>query len=108
MADTPVTSPPQSPPARRQRRSRYRALKITLAVVALVAIALAALIGYGLSERGLPFIVARIVAQTGGRITVDEPTGSVAGTMRFRRITWHGADATVTADDVVVDWNPGA
>jgi translocation and assembly module TamB len=66
------------------------------------------LIGYGLSERGLPFIVARIVAQTGGSITVDEPTGSIAGTMRFRRITWHGEDATVTADDVVVDWNPGA
>ena len=26
----------------------------------------------------------------------------------FGRITWHGADATVVADDVVVDWNPGA
>ncbi|HEX6137131.1 MAG TPA: translocation/assembly module TamB domain-containing protein [Casimicrobiaceae bacterium] len=82
--------------------------KIALALVALVAVALAALVGYGLSERGLPFVVARIVAQTGGRISVEEPSGSVAGTMRFRRITWHGADATVTADDVVVEWNPGA
>ena len=87
---------------------RRRALKITLGVFALLAIAVAALIGYALSERGLPYIVARIVAQTGGRITVDDPTGSVAGTMRFRRITWRGVDATVIADDVVVDWNPGA
>src|SRR6478672_1883099 len=95
----------QPPVAKRRRR---RALTITLAVVALLAVAIAALIGYALSERGLPYIVARIVAQTGGRITVDDPTGSVAGTMRFRRITWHGTDATVTADDVVVDWSPGA
>lgn len=98
---------PAAPPPRSRRRWR-RALKITLAVVALVAVAAAALIGYGLSERGLPFIVARIVAQSGGRITIDAPTGSVAGTMRFGRITWHGDGATVTAEDVVVDWNPGA
>jgi translocation and assembly module TamB len=91
----------------RKRRAR-RALKLALAIVALALVAVAALVGYGLSERGLPFVVARIVAQTGGRISVEEPTGSVAGTMRFRRITWHGADVTVTADDVVVDWNPGA
>ena len=94
---------PASPP-----RRLPRALKIALAIVALAAVAIAALVGYGLSERGLPFVVARIVAQTGGRITVEEPSGSAAGTMRFRRITWHGTDITVTADDVVVDWDPRA
>ena len=79
-----------------------------LAAIAIVAVVLAALLGWMLSERGLPFIVARIVAQSGGRISVEQPSGSIAGTMRFRRITWHGIDATVIADDVVVDWNPGA
>ena len=103
MADT--TSVPSEPPQKKQRR---RALRFTLAALALVVIGVAALIGYALSERGLPYIVARIVAQSGGRITVEDPTGSVAGTMRFRRITWRGADATVTAEDVVVDWSPGA
>jgi translocation and assembly module TamB len=83
-------------------------LKVALATVASVALALALLVAYGLSERGLPFIVARIVGQTGGRVTVEAPSGSVGGTMRFGRITWRGADATVTAEDVVVDWNPGA
>ena len=92
-----------------RRRKPWRlALTIALAIVALLAIGIAVLVGYGLSERGLPFVVARIVAQRGGRITVEAPTGSIAGTMRFGRITWHGADATVVADDVVVDWNPGA
>ena len=82
-------------------RKLPRGLKVALAIAAVVVIAIAALVGYGLSERGLPFIVARIVAQTGGRVSVEEPTGSITGTMRFKRITWRGADATVVADDVV-------
>jgi translocation and assembly module TamB len=87
---------------------RRRGMKFALAVAALVVIAIAALVGYGISERGLPFIVARIVAQTDGRVSIEEPTGSIAGTMRFKRITWRGANATVIVDDVVIDWNPGA
>jgi len=85
-----------------------RALTITGAVIAVLALAVAALIGYAVSERGLSLIVARIVAESGGRITVDEPTGSIVETMRFRRIAWRAEDASVTADDVVVDWNPRA
>ena len=85
-----MTQQPTPPPTTVRNEPRRRALKITLGVFALLAIAVAALIGYALSERGLPYIVARIVAQTGGRITVDDPTGSVAGTMRFRRdhVAW--------------------
>ncbi|HKU88065.1 MAG TPA: hypothetical protein VJV77_17145, partial [Casimicrobiaceae bacterium] len=90
------------------KRKRHRALKIALAAFVLLLVAIAALIGFAVSERGLPLIVARIVAQSGGRITVEEPTGSIAGEMRFRRIRWRSSDATVTADDVIVDWNPGA
>ncbi|MBU6486168.1 MAG: hypothetical protein KGR23_15385, partial [Betaproteobacteria bacterium] len=99
-----ATTESQAPAPRR----RQRAWKIALAAIALVAVALAALVAWVLSEQGLPFIVARIVAQSGGRISVEQPSGSIAGTMRFRRITWHGTDATVIADDVAVDWNPGA
>lgn len=79
-----------------------------LTVLALFAVAIAALVGFALSEHGLPFIVARIVGQSGGHISIDGPTGSIAGTMRFRRVTWRDSDITVTADDVIVDWNPGA
>jgi translocation and assembly module TamB len=87
--------------------SRRRGARIALGVVALVVVAIVAVVGFGLSERGLPYIVDRIVARSGGRISVEGPSGSIAGTMRFRRITWRGADATFIADDVVVDWNPG-
>ena len=87
---------------------RGHGLKIAVAIVAVVIIAIAALVGLGISERGLPFLVSRIVAHSGGQISIEEPTGSIAGTMRFKRITWRGAETTVTADDVVIDWNPGA
>src|SRR5487761_2139909 len=103
MADTATPGVQATAP-----RRRPRAWKIALAVIAIVAVVLAALVGLVLSEPGLPFIVARIVAQSGGRISVEQPSGSIAGTMRFRRITWHGTDVTVIADDVAVDWNPGA
>jgi translocation and assembly module TamB len=89
-------------------RKRRPALKIALAAFVLLLVAAAGLIGFAVSERGLPLIVARIVAQSGGRITVEEPTGSIAGEMRFRRIRWRSDDATVIADDVIVKWNPGA
>ena len=85
-----------------------RALTITLVVVGIFVAAVAALIGFGVSERGLPFIVDRLVARSNGHVEVEEPSGSIAGTMRFRRITWRSDDARVIADDVVVDWNPGA
>ncbi len=98
-------SAPASATAPRRRR---RAWKIALAALVLVVAAFAALVGYGLSERGLPFLIARVVAQSGGRFSVEGPSGSLAGAMRFRRIAWRGTDATVIADDVVVDWNPTA
>src|SRR5512135_1083375 len=64
--------------------------------------------GWTIAWAVLAFIVARIVAQSGGRLGVEGTSGSITGTMRFRRIAWHGPDTTVVADDVVIDWNPGA
>ena len=86
---------------------RARGVKIALAVVVLVVVAIAGAVIWALSDRGLAFIVGQIVERSGGRISVEAPSGSIAGAMRFARITWHGADATLVADDVAVDWNPG-
>ena len=88
--------------------SRHRGLKIALAVVAIVVVAIAGLIAFALSDRGLSYIASRVSSHSGGRISVERPSGSLAGTMRFGRITWRGEDASLVADDVVVDWKPGA
>jgi translocation and assembly module TamB len=100
-----MAEPPQ-PTGTRPKRGR--GVKIAVAIIAVVAIAIAALVGWGLSERGLSFITAQIAAHSGGRVTIEAPSGSITGTMRFGRVTWRGADATLIADDVVVDWKPGA
>jgi translocation and assembly module TamB len=88
--------------------SRHRGWKIALAVIAIVVVAIAGLIAFALSDRGLSYIASRVESHSGGRISVEQPSGSLAGTMRFGRITWRGEDVTLVADDVVVDWKPGA
>jgi translocation and assembly module TamB len=95
-----------TPPPR--KRKRRRVMHISLGAIALLLILLAAGIAYLLSEAGLPFLIARVVAQSGGRLTVEGASGSIGRTMRFRRLVWRGEEVTVTADDVALDWNPGA
>jgi translocation and assembly module TamB len=47
-----------------------------------------------------------VIEQTGGRLSIVEPAGSLASRMRFRRLEWRGDDTTIAADDVVVEWSP--
>ncbi|MET0204724.1 MAG: hypothetical protein ABW276_10465, partial [Casimicrobiaceae bacterium] len=101
-ASTPTDAPP--PPKRRRVRVRH----MSLAASVLIVLALAGSVAFVLSEAGLPFVIARIIEQTGGRLSVDGPSGSLAGTMRFRGLAWRGPEATVTATDVVVEWSPMA
>ncbi|MEP7275324.1 MAG: hypothetical protein ABI812_03150, partial [Betaproteobacteria bacterium] len=97
-------TPPVPPPSpRRTRVGRY-----SLAVAVLVVLAIVGAVAFLLSEPGLPFVIARVIAQTDGQLTVDGPSGSLAGSMRFRGLAWRGADTTVTATDVVVEWSPRA
>ncbi|MEO5765213.1 MAG: translocation/assembly module TamB domain-containing protein [Casimicrobiaceae bacterium] len=97
------TPPLPPPPPRRTRVGRY-----SLAVAVLVVLAIVGAVAFLLSELGLPFVIARVIAQTDGQLTVDGPSGSLAGSMRFRGLAWRGADTTVTATDVVVEWSPRA
>src|SRR5438105_757137 len=92
------------PPSRRKRR----VWRIAAALLGLLLLALGAAIWYALSESGLPFLVARVVAQSGGRLAIEGASGSVGSTMRFARLTWNGSDTTVEATDVVVEWRPQA
>jgi translocation and assembly module TamB len=92
------------PPPKRRRR----AWRIALAVLLVLLLILGGSVWYVLSESGLPFLVARVVAQSGGRLSIEGPSGSVGSTMRFARLTWNGSDTTVEATDVVVEWRPQA
>ncbi|HET9046407.1 MAG TPA: hypothetical protein VFO33_05580, partial [Casimicrobiaceae bacterium] len=99
---------PAAPPSPPSKRRRVRARHVSLAMAIFVVLALVGGIAFVLSEAGLPFVIARVVAQTGGRLSVEGPSGSLAHTMRFRGLAWHGPETTVTASDVVVEWSPMA
>src|SRR2546423_8605818 len=97
-----MTTPP-TPPASHRRRWL---LSMLLGVIALVLVFVVAGISFLLSNAGLPFVIARIVAQTEGRLSVEGASGSLAATMHFGKLVWHGGDSTMTATDVVVEWQP--
>ena len=67
-------------------------------------LAVAGSVAFFLSAAGLPFVIARVVAETGGRLSVEGASGSLASTMHFERLEWHGSETTVTAREVVVEW----
>jgi translocation and assembly module TamB len=87
---------------------RRRGGRIALGVVVVLLLLLGGAIWFALSESGLPFLVARVVAQSGGRLSIEGASGSIGSTMRFARLTWNGTDTTVEATDVVVEWRPQA
>src|SRR5207253_6994135 len=95
-----VKSTAPTAPGRRRPRARH----VSLGAGLLIVLAVAGSVAFFLSPAGLPFVIARIVAQTGGRLSVEGASGSLASTMRFDRLEWRGAETSVTAREVVVEW----
>ena len=89
-------------PTPRPRRRLPRARHVSLGAVVLFVSVIAGGIAFLLSEAGLPFVIARVIGETGGHLAVEGASGSLASTMRFARLTWSGPEATMTANDVVV------
>ncbi|MEO8677144.1 MAG: hypothetical protein ABI569_16330, partial [Casimicrobiaceae bacterium] len=53
----------------------------------------------------LELAIARAIAASEGRLTVEGATGSVLSTLRVARIAWRGDDVEVEADDVALTWS---
>ncbi len=102
---TSQTDPQPSAPIRRRWR-----------IVALVAVVLAVIAGVGVivaqrwlaSEAALEFFARELSARSGGRITVEGATGSLASTLQLKRLTYRDPTLTIVADDVALDWSPSA
>src|SRR5579862_6375806 len=95
-----------TPSPRARRRKTKIALAVVVAVIAIVAVAIVTVGAFAVSERGLVYIAARISDRSGGELRIDSPSGSIANTMRFARITLRTDDASLVLDNVVLDWNP--
>lgn len=75
---------------------------------ALLAVAAAAVLAFVASEFALTTAVRIMVARSEGRLEVDEPSGSLLSAVRAKRLVWRGPGATMTADEVAINWNPRA
>jgi len=73
----PPAVPAASPP---RRRRRPRAKHVSLGVLALLVVAFVGGLAFMLSPAGLPFVIGRVIEQSGGRLTVEGATGSLAST----------------------------
>lgn len=86
------------------RRSPWWFVVLCLAVAASCG-ALVAFLG---SETALRLAIGQIERASGGRLRVEEPTGSLLDTIRAERIAWSGPTGNATANDVALDWSPRA
>ena len=103
----PATANEREPPAPRAPRT-FRATRwLTIALV-LLALGLAAGVAFVASELALQIAVRIMVARSEGRLEVDGASGSLLSAVRAKRLVWRGPGATMTADDVAINWNPRA
>ena len=71
----------------------------------LLVVALAAGLAWLTTQDALELAIARAVAASEGRLTVERATGSLLSTVRVGRIAWRGDDVEVEADDVALTWS---
>ena len=57
------------------------------------------------TQTALEMVIARAIAASQGRLSVDGATGSPLSTVRVARIGWRGDDVLVEADDVALTWS---
>jgi translocation and assembly module TamB len=74
-----------------------------LALAALVCALGAAAWWAARSETALAWVTARLEGITGGRVRIESPRGSLAGTIAAARVVYFDADVRVTATEVALD-----
>ncbi len=96
-----------SEPVRRRGtiRRAARRLGIVLAVIAGLGVAMYTALA---SEFGLAMAVRILVARSEGRLEIVQPAGSLLSEVRVKRLVWRGPEATLSADEVALNWYPAA
>jgi len=90
------------------KRGTLRALRRLAIAAGLAVAALAGTYAFLASESALGLAVRILVARSEGRLSIDEPAGSILSTVRVKRLAWQGPAARVTADEIALTWSPAA
>lgn len=88
------------PPPRRRRGARVGiGSGIVLILIGAAATAFLS------SQTALEMVIARALAASEGRLTIQGAAGSLLSTVRVARIAWRGDDVDVEADDMALTWS---
>ena len=90
------------PPPRRRRGTRI-GIGFAIAII-LIGAAVTAFLS---SQTALEMVIARALAASEGRLTIQGAAGSLLSTVRVARIAWRGDDVDVEADDMALTWSAG-
>ena len=74
----------------------------------LVAAAAIGGIWLAFSESGLGTLARLAVAASGGRLTVEQPSGRLLGPLAFARVIWSEPGTEVVIERLQIDWSPAA
>jgi translocation and assembly module TamB len=86
-----------------------RIFAVSLGVASLIlAVAAGVLVWWAKSETALQWAVSKIVATSGGRVSITGVHGSLAGNLVLDRILYKTPDIEVQFTNVAVDWRPHA
>lgn len=105
--EDPTAAQPASESARPRTTVRRAARRIGIALVVIAGIGIAAY-AFLASELGLGVAVRMLVARSEGRLEIEQPAGSLFSAVRVKRLVWRGPEATLSADEVALNWNPAA
>ena len=76
--------------------------------LALLAAIIAAGFWLGFSESGLGALARLASTASGGRLTVDQPSGHFVGPLAFARLSWKEPGLEVEINDLRIDWTPAS
>ncbi len=101
-----VKKPPSASPSRtRARRRNYLAIA-SYALGLAMLLALAVGVAWLPSEAALRRLIDFAIAQSDGRIRVEEASGSLLGSLKLARISYRDAGTSFVAEDVTIDFQP--
>lgn len=99
------TPPAAEPPAPRPHRLRRWLVRIFLALVLLVALAVGLVWWAATTERGGAFLLARLMGMIPGELTIGSQKGPVNGPLELRDVRWQNEGMDVRLERVFLDWD---
>ncbi|MGB4855775.1 MAG: hypothetical protein WBP37_09620, partial [Candidatus Dechloromonas phosphoritropha] len=79
-----------------------------LVTTVLLAVTATGGIWLGFSEGGLGMLAHLAASASGGRLSLEQPSGRLVGPLAFARIIWSEPGTEAVIEHLQIDWSPAA